>query len=191
MCIGSKSKRSSEERVQDIYVEIGNQFGYTYRSLKRFASFADAIDRLQKIRPDIATDILNGDTRITVRNAIILSKRDPANIGIIFDRIACEKTPVSQIFIEQQDKSKRRGRPRKKVDEAARISVKDNPTYNPDAQVNALSYTIPSWISMVEKTFAHSDFYDMSLTARDRLSEELNRLINTAESVVALLVEVK
>ena len=194
MCIAVKAKRSKDERVEEIYNEIGSHFGYAYRTLKRFVSYAIAIDLINKKHPHIAADTLNGKSRLGIDDTIALSKKGPTDICVIFERVSCEKTPVLTIFDEQlvlNAKSKRRpGRPRKKVDTPARISVKDTPTYSPDAQVNALSYTIPSWVSMVEKTFTHSDFSEISLSARGRLNEELNRLISTAESVMALLVEV-
>ena len=194
-CLSEKNKRSHNERASDIYDQLGKDLGYVHPSMKRLVNYANAIDRIQRGFPNIATDILNGKTRLNLQNTIILSKKEFSEISIIFERLCHEKTPIFAIFDEQQSlrvKPKRgRGRPRKKAYEPSRISVKDNPTYNPDAQVNALSYTIPSWVSMVEKTFAHSDSSQMSLSARNRLNEELNRLIGTAESVLALLTEVK
>ena len=194
-CLSEKNKRSINERVSDIYEQLGKGLGYVQASLKRFVNYANAVDRIKRGFPDIAADILNGKTRLNLQSTIILSKKELSDISIVFERIACEKAPVFTIFDEQQTlraKPKRgRGRPRIKANEPVRISVKDNPAYNPDAQVNALSYTIPSWVSMVEKTFAHADFNQMSSNARNRVYEELNRLINEADSVVALLMEVK
>lgn len=194
MCLTEKSKHSDNERVSDIYERLGRVFGYVYPSLKRLVNYTNAIDRIQRILPDIASDILNGKIRLSLPDTIILSKMEFPEICNIIERLSNEKTLAKIIINEQKalrKKTKRPGRPKRITDEAPRVSIKDTPTHDPDAQTNTLAYTIPSWISMVERTFAASNFNEISLSARNRLVEELNKLTAAAETVTALLQEEK
>jgi hypothetical protein len=194
LCLAEKFKRENTERVGAIYGHVGKEFGYVYPSLKRLVNYANAIDRIHKILPDIASDILNGKSRLSLPDTIILSKMDFPDICNIIERLANEKTTAKTIFEEQAatcKKPERRGRPKRIVPEPARISVKDTPAYNPDAQINGVIYTIPSWVSMIERAYMTSDFNTVSLSAKKRLVEELVNLTTTAESVVAMLSEVK
>jgi hypothetical protein len=111
----------------------------------------------------------------------------------ILERLSNEKIPAWIIIEEQkmfQKKPKRRGRPRKVIAEDT-VSVKDMPSYNPDATINGLTYTIPSWINMIERVFTASEFSEVSKEARNRLTIELNKLTSAAETVAAVLSEVK
>jgi len=194
MCLAEKNKRSDNERVSDIYEQIGKDFGYVHPSLKRLVNYANAIDRIQKILPEIASDILNGKTRLSLPDAIILAKMEFPDICNIVMRLTSEKTPAAIIFSEQQalkKKVERRGRPKKVNPEIPRASVKDTPTYDPDAQINGLAFTIPSWVSMIERAFAASDFSAVSPCVLDRFVGELKKLTVAAETVTTIILEGK
>lgn len=192
ICLLEKGKRSDNERVSDIYEQLGQNLGYVHPSLKRLVNYANAIDRIQKILPDIASEILNGETRLSLPDTIILSKMEFPEICNIMERLSCEKTPATVIVNEQKTlrkKTERRGRPKRIVSETPRASIKDTPSYDPDAQINTLMYTIPSWISTIDRTFTTSDFNKATSGARDRLAKELSKLTAIAETVTAELTE--
>ena len=192
MCLTEKSKRSDSERIQDIYSQIGQDFGYVHPSLKRLVNYANSIDYLQRILPDIALDILNGKTRLSLPDTIILAKMEFPEICSIIERISCEKTPVSVIINEQKElrkKPEKRGRPKRKFLETPRTSVKDTPLYNPDAQVNALVYTIPSWVSMVDRVSACTDFHEISPASRNNLVEGLKKISAAADTMLTQIME--
>ena len=194
LCISEKEKRRDEERVVDILDQLGDTFGYTGKSIKNLALFSGVIDRIINLLPDIAADILNGKTRLAEKNIYALAKLDFVEISAVMERLENETLPAKIIIEEQKalrKKTRRPGRPKRIIINAPRASVKDTPAYDPDAQLNALSYTIPSWVSMIERTFSSSEFNNISANARDRLSIELQKLTDAAETVSALLLEVK
>ena len=187
-----RNKRSEDESMDDIKRHLGDTFGYASASIKNFAAFSKGIDKIARILPNIAADILNDKTRLSEKDIYSMLKMTPKEIERIIERINIEKMPAKFIIAEQNTlgtNPKRPGRPKLIKSEVPRASVKDNPSYNPDAQLNALTYTIPSWVSMIEQTFSSSDFALVSSGARDRLTDELNKLIDAASTMTALIAE--
>ena len=192
ICKMEREKHRENERVCDIYKRMGNIFGYIHTSVKKVVNYTNAIDRIHRFLPDIAADILNGKIRISTMDTIALAKLNFTEINNVVLRLSNENTLAKIIITEQmalRKKTKRPGRPKRITEETPRISIKDTPTYDPDAQINTLTYTIPTWVSMVERTFTASDFNEISSNARKRLAEELNKLTAVAETVTALLTE--
>jgi len=113
MCISEKNRRSGDECVHSAYERMSHDFGYVHSSLKRLVNYANSIDRIQSILPDIALEILNGQTRLSLADTIMLAKMEFKEIRNIIERVACEKTPVSKIISDQKallKKPVRRGR---------------------------------------------------------------------------------
>jgi hypothetical protein len=156
--------------------------------------YANAIDRIHKLLPDIALKILNGNSRISQRNTSVLAKMEFPDICVVMERTANEKTLTKTIIDEQKalrKKPEKRGRPKRNMDEAPRASVKNTPVYDPDALINTLAYTIPSWVRIIDRVFTASDFDEVSPNVRDKLTGEMIKLTTTAETVIALISEGK
>ena len=189
-CEREREQRRDSELVCDIYEEMGGIFGYTKTSLKKVVNYTNSVDRIQKFLPDIAEDILNGKVSISAIDTIALAKLNFSEISNVILRISSESTLPKIIINEQKalrKKTDRRGRPKQAKNEVARISVKDTPAHDPDAQINGLTYTIPSWISIIERTFSASNVSEVSSLAKNKLACELNKLtvaINSTESLI-------
>jgi hypothetical protein len=190
--LSEREKRCDKEFVFGIYDEIGGAFGYMSRSVKKLVTYAKAIDHIQSFLPDIAEGILKEEIKIGVTNTIALSRLDFANICVVIKRHNNEKTPIIKIINEQKAlkiKSEKRGRPKGYKPNSICVSVKDAPVYDPDAQINALIYTLPSWINMIERVFSATDLNKSSLPAKEKLINEMITLKTTAEVMAALITE--
>jgi len=193
-CEHEKNNFISEIKLLDIYSQIGQNFGYTGASMKNLIAYTRAIDNLYILSPGVVSAILAGKTRLPYKNVTLLAKMKTIDIRIIMKRLACEKTSAEIIFKEQKEQSeikKKRGRPRRNFPDSPRISVKDLPPYDPDSQVMALVYTIPSWVGMIDKTFMNTDFRKISQTAQGKFSKELTELRDIVDTMIAILEENK
>ena len=191
-CLSEKKKRREDEQIKEIYERIGREFGFVYTNMKDYIDYAHAIDRIHALLPHISEEILNGESRIGQKATILFGRLNLREMSEVLTRLSQEKTPVKLIIAEQKalrTKTKRPGRPKLIKNETPRASVKDNPTYDPDAQINALTYTIPSWVNMVERTFSALDFKKITPHARERLAGELTKLTDVAKTVTALIME--
>ena len=65
-------------------------------------------------------------------------------------------------------------------------SVKDMPDFDPDADINVLTLTIPSWSSSINRVRTKTDLSIVSAGAKDRLVTELRLLIQRVEEMLAV-----
>lgn len=187
-----KEKRRENEVIEYILTKKGRTFGISAPSAREYIKFSDAIDRLLEFLPDVAEDIINSKTRLSMKTVVMLDDFNFIEIRAITERIANEKKSVRDIIKEQKAlryKPERRGRPKRYNPVIKGISVKDTPIYNPDAPVNALSYTIPTWINMIERASSTADFNEVSTAAKHSLAEVLIELITTSNKIISLITE--
>ena len=193
-CAREKNNRVAGDSANNVYARIGGEFGYKAQSMPHIISYAYAIDEFYKIAPDIAEEILSGRIRrLSGENAIILSKMDINAIRIIIERLISENTPVEIIFKDQKRPLRitKREKRAQKAGTVRRKSVKDTPTYDPNAQVEILAYTIPSWINAIENNFMNTNFNEITLAAQRRLIKELNGLKDIAATMISILRDEK
>ena len=68
-------------------------------------------------------------------------------------------------------------------------SVKDMPSYDPDAEISSLTLTIPSWCSSLSRAISHADLQAVTDHARKNLHHELFRLMKTIQGILDDLQE--
>ncbi|MCL2224887.1 MAG: hypothetical protein FWB96_07970 [Defluviitaleaceae bacterium] len=191
-CKAECEKHAQTERSAATYKRLEEIFGCTYSKLRRTILYAEAIDRISKIFPKIAADILNGKTRLPLEETVALSHMKFHEINDIMMRLSAEKTSAKTIICEQIAlRQKRQSKPKKTQQDAPSVSIKDTPIHDPDARLNALSYTIPSWRNMIEKAFDYSEWENVSRHAREKLAEELEKISGAANALCKILSEVK
>lgn len=178
-CVQETAGLGSSEQASLVLERAAAIFGFSGKSMHHYIGYSQAIDRLHNKLPRVAEDILAGKSRISLRAATPLSKMAEYDIMTIMERLATEKTLASEIFYDQKKMPVvKTGRGRSKWDKSAPpgVSIKDTPPHDPDAQIMALSLTVPSWVKSMEKTFAHTDFQSVSPTAKTKLAAELKAL---------------
>jgi hypothetical protein len=191
LCLAERD-RYPNELICDIYNRTSKEFGYSENGVRRYVLFAKAIDHLQIIAPEAVPGIIEGTARISIKNAIMLSKKSREEILKITDQLTDASLMLNNIFPEHMSCTldKRRKKRLSKQQEPL-ITVKDTPEYDPDAQVSSLSYTIPSWLSAIDNVFMNTDFKQISPNARYRLRKELVLLIETSGAIFDIIKEIK
>lgn len=63
------------------------------------------------------------------------------------------------------------------------------PKFDPDSEVSSLSLTIPSWISLINRTQSVTDFNLISDKAKKELTNRLDSLKDTTDVMLSLLKE--
>jgi hypothetical protein len=192
LCLAERDRRPSEF-VHDVYASVGREFGYSETGLRRYVLFAKAIDYLQSVAPEIVPGIMGGTARISYENAIALSRKGREEILRIAGQLADASLTVNSIFQKCPPSYARRKRNRgeKSATGQKPATIKDTPEHDPDAQVSSLSYTIPSWVGVVDNVFMNTDFNQISLSARYKLRKELALLAETAKTVLDILSDLQ
>lgn len=69
-----------------------------------------------------------------------------------------------------------------------KVSIKDLPEYDPDSEVTSLAYTIPFWISLLNKVLTNN-FEHSSTSAKENLKRELQELKFNIETLILHMEE--
>lgn len=141
---------------------LGNEYKVSSRTIVEYAKYANSIDKLEKNEPELVSKILSGDIKISHDNICRLSK--DKSIG---------KNKI-RTHLENRQKYKK--------EQYQYKSVKDMPEYDPDAEIASITYTIPSWVSSMNRLIT-TDFSKTTLNAKSKLIDELNNLIYSIETI--------
>lgn len=137
-------------------------------TVTRYATYADGIDIIFQHDVHMASQILNGTVKLPV---------DVVR-GYAISASATEKSSLSNDFS------------RSSASTLTGPSVKDMPAFDPDAEINSLTLTIPSWIQSLNRTRSTEKLSLITEGGRTKLKNELRHLISVASKLDSAL-EVK
>lgn len=159
--------------------KLGSEYNVGERTVRQYGNYAKALDSLADQEPTFVSGILSGKVKISYKNVRKLIKDSKPVFKNIKKQISSNDNFVSY-------SKTRKAIPAKKD----KVSIKDMPTYDPDAEISSLILTIPSWISSIDRTLAVANISKTTNQARVRLKKELNNL-EYAVNVMLLAVEEK
>jgi hypothetical protein len=158
-----KRNRNSDETNNRLLARIGKKVGYSAPRVSRACTYVKAIESLERNAPDIVPIIIEGQSRLSRENTMDLSNKSPEEIRAVIEKLSDETVRINEVFPERlSHRPKNQENIERKVKGKIIATVKDLPEYDPDAQISSLTYTIPSWIDMIDKAFMNTDFTKVS-----------------------------
>ena len=164
--------------------KIGIEFHISHSTVSKYLQYAKAIDHLKTEFPDFGRKILYEEIKVSQDNIILLAKKQEDEIKRIIANSA-ENGKVTTSDIEGRADHIEKA----VIPVSPKATVKDMPTFDPDAYVSSLTLTIPSWISSIKRTAANSDIKTLSAKARCDLVKVLNDLISISTTIKNILEE--
>ena len=150
-------------------------------TVEKYAIYSRAVDTIAEKDPEIVPKILSGQYKIAHNNIVELSKLNKEDIKKVERKIQQVQEPyvkynrIRAVLNETQRKAK----------EGESVpTVKDMPAFDPDADINSLTLTIPSWISSINRVHTKTDLSIISSQARKRLINELYSLFVQIEELL-------
>lgn len=169
-----------EKRHKRLTAEkIGNEYNITERTVRKFANYAQSIDRLAKEEPEFISEVLTGKIKISRDNISKLARQSSEIVNNLKNQLSSNNSN----FVSYSDT--RRIVPVKKE----KTTVKDMPAYDPDAEISSLALTIPSWTSSIQRTLSMANFHKISQTAKAKLKDELKELEYTLNAMLLAIGE--
>lgn len=179
----SKSKVPANKRNRSSII-VSNTFEVSQITASEYGRYSAALDAIFEKAPEIAIDILSLNYKLSIENTISISKLSREEILVAYDHA---KNLDNFTLIQTGDRKKynsdkktpspapvkKRGR------KTANPEIKQMPKYDPDAELSSLYFTVPSWISSLQRTINVTDFSSTSLHARWKLEQKLKELSNT------------
>jgi len=173
-----------------LFMKLGETFNLTESSLRRYMSYKVAMERLHEMVPELVPKIIEGNARLSVVNAITASHMSANEIRSAMKKLQDDNIPINSVFPERwRNNTTMRLCSSGKADSEPKQTVKDTPAFDPEAQISGISFTIPTWVSAIDRAFTATDFLNISLNARYRFLKELTTLKAIAEVVLDMLRE--
>jgi hypothetical protein len=154
----------------------------------KYAKFTRALEAIGQKAPEMVPKILSGRYKISHKNVVDLSGLASDEIKKVGRRMERSKQPFVQYNSARQEIQYTKGQTG--LPESPSIpSVKDMPTFDPDAEITALTLTIPSWASSIKRTQTNTDFNGVSDYAKDKLADTLIVLQHAISKILSKIKE--
>ena len=171
----TEARKSGETRHEANQL-VGLKYGCSADAVGHRERYSRAVDRIRIITPDYANALLTGEIALSVTNTVRLAKKQPKAIKLALERLTQPGVTFVDVFPEYSDRNKK-----------TKISIKDAPLYDPDAQVTGLIYTIPSWMDCLERMALSANFSAISAEIYNQLQKALGELKNLTEDVIKII----
>ena len=136
--------------------------------------------------PDLVIKILSGKYKISHKNIIEISKMPISEINRLIQQL--EQNDGQQVIFKKA-RNVIQNNPYISKQSANKKTVKDMPTFDPDAPITELTLTIPSWLGSINRTIKNTNFKSVSKSAKNKLSTIILKLDSSLKDMLALLKE--
>lgn len=168
--------------------QIGAEHHVAWNTVHKYRLYTKALEEIREKVPSVVPLILTGQYKISHKNAIRLASLNPEQIEKVINRLDQQESFVryKKSRLEIQGFLSEIGyTPRE-----SKVSVKDMPPFDPDAEITALTLTIPSWIGSIERIHKSIDLRTITRQANNRLTNVLHELQKNISQLLDILKEV-
>lgn len=168
---------------------IGNDYHINFMTVRKYGIFAEKIDMLREVSPELAKEILTGNIRISHENLEAIVNLSPAEIRKASSKILSDHKSNKNYSIPREILFQTPGFDSKTTIPSSVGAIKNMPQYDPDAEISSLSYTIPTWVSTMQRVGVVADIGKVSPAAKARLRKELIVLYKVVYDMIELVKE--
>ncbi|MBR3439675.1 MAG: hypothetical protein IKH13_09270 [Clostridia bacterium] len=169
-------------------MRIAEENHVSWNTIYKYSVYARTIEEIGKKAPDIVPFILSGRYKISQKNLIDLSKMSPEQIDKIVVRL--EKDGEKYVQYKKARKEISSFSDKKPINSSASTaSVKDMPSFDPDAEIISLALTIPSWSGSIDRVVNKTDFTIVTSAAKNKLIISLQQLNKKLSDLLRTLKE--
>jgi len=176
-----------EPICQQIAARIAEENHIAFETVKRFSSFAATLEGIRLRAPEAAEEIMYGKVKIADKHLLQLSRLDDRSFQRVLHQLGSTQRSLAS---ESAGRRAVKNSDNTSGHVVLAPSVKDMPTFDPDAEVTGLTLTIPSWSGSIDRIIGGTDLSIISDEAKARLASALLDLQRkTAEMLMAIGVE--
>lgn len=168
---------------------LGKEYCLSHSTIEKYGVYTRAIDTISEKNKELAPKILSGQAKISIDNVLELSKLPTQELGRISKQLIRNDRNFVGYAAARRDIEHRRRKSQASPMTAVKSSVKDMPAFDPDAEISSLIFTIPSWISSINRTGAATDLALVSEQAKRKLECMLGDLRASADILLSLIRE--
>lgn len=171
----SKGKNLYESSAGRTRERLAEEYHLNRCSIVRYSTYAQAIDYIASIKSETADRILAGKMKKTMEDVM-------ACYGKAEDEV------IKLLATSRKSINIKKSAP---VEKKKNMTIKDMPAFDPDAEINSLALTIPSWINTIDRTRYSAKFPLLTEKGRNQLEQELYQLQKAAQIMLHSLKEAR
>lgn len=173
----SKGKKLYESSAGQTKKRLAGEYHLNRCSITRYSMYAQAIDYIASIKLEEVNQILAGKVKIPMETVIKCYGKSENEVTKLLS------TSGESICVKKSGFAKEK--------DIKSTTIKDMPVFDPDAEINSLALTIPSWISSIERTRSTAKFSMLTSKGRNQLEQELFQLWRATQIMIDALKEVR
>lgn len=171
--------------------DLGTTYSVSAGAIQKYGLYAEAIDHLFDVAPELARTVLDDRLRISHESTIELARFPKDELSIIA-QITKDSRSKRMTFSEIKHEirwknytatNKASSKPRKEEN----VEIKKMPAYDPDADIMGIALTIPSWIKAINRAVEHTDIAATTPKGRNSFKEQLYALDDVVIKVISLM----
>ena len=168
--------------------EIAEELDLVAGTVLKYGRFASAIESIYVLDPVIARAILSHRIRISHEDLQELVRND--NRLNIFRKLSLEIKSSKVNYYDFKKRMEEEARKQillkeKRMQQKVHPSIHEMPKYDPDADILNLIYTIPPWISSIDRATNNADFENITMRSRRKLKEQIELFREALERIEA------
>ncbi len=167
---------------------IADENHISYNTVQKYAMYTRALEAIGKKVPDLVPKILSGRLKLSHKSVMELAQLSPDQIRKICTRLEINQQPLVRFSKAREEISQSIAVEGPLTVDTAH-SVKNMPSFDPDAELTGLTLTIPSWASSIQRTRKNADLTIASEQARRKLQITLNELQIEIDEMLSAIKE--
>lgn len=171
--------------------KIGDRNYVSHTTVQKYAAFTRALEEIGKKEPSLVPKLLSGEYKLSHNQILGIAQMSVEEVKKFNRRIEIDPTPYLYYKYMRSDRPAEKDEAGNEPIKNNAPSVKDMPQYDPDAEINSLTLTIPSWKSSIERTKSHADLNAISPEARKRVLQALFDLRTAVSDMMITIQEEK
>ena len=172
--------------AKSVALRIGAANHVSWNTVIKYVEYARMIESTWKKSPEAAQSILLGQVKISQKGVITLAGLPDTQLEDVVGRLKRAEDRHSKRNNMQIIVSEGFNAP-PIVHRPPKPSVKDMPKHDPDAQIVALTYTVPSWGESIKRVRESVDIGVVTDLAKRKLIAALSNLMIEADALLDLV----
>ncbi len=169
----SKAKSLYESSAGRTKERLAEEYHLNRCSITRYAIYAQAIDYIASMKQEMVNQILAGEIKTSMEAVMACYGKEEDDVTKLLTTSRGSMTAKQVGSVEEKI--------------VKGVTIKDMPAFDPDAEINSLALTIPSWISSINRTRFTAKFPLLTSKGRDQLENELYQLQEAAQMMLLAL----
>ena len=172
----SKGKKLYESNAGLTKKRFAEEYHLDRCSIIRYSIYAQAIDYIASIKLETVNRLLAGEMKTSMEAVMACYGKSEDEVTKLLTASRKSTSAKKTGFVDEEI--------------VKGSTIKDMPAFDPDAEINSLALTIPSWISSINRTRSTAKFSLLTPEGRKQLEQELCKLQKTTQMMLYALKEV-